>query len=227
MGVKGAVTSVVADYSNYTGGDLTTYMGTGTDGSVVSSDVRLEQFSEGPGGGGKIDSNFYADQVTHRMDDRPHAAGPSLGERMARSGQTTGNTGMLTGAVTETPKAGEAQLPTAGGPAGGSAAAGAKIEGEMSVNERLQKMTLDQQIKSDAQSQRNHDQTMAMTQQAHTRGMYGLLLQGGGALLQAWGASETAKDEKEWREKGLKWKAPKDPIDVVNPNLRIDKTEVA
>ena len=157
-------------------------------------------------------ANEFAGMIT-----QPAAAPPA-------AGQLSGAQAAGVAPQTTTPTSPQV---VAGGQAGGSAAAGAKIEGEMSVSERLWQDSLDYRKEAGLQSQRNFDQQMAMTQQAHTRGMYGLLLQGGGALLQAWGASETAKDEKEWREKGLKWKAPKDPIDVVNPNIATNKVEVA
>jgi len=120
----------------------------------------------------------------------------------------------------------QAATPTAPG-SSTDVVAGAGSKSGMTTMERLIDQQTKQAASAQVQSQHNFELQMAATQNAHTQGMYGLLLQGGGALLQAWGASETAKDEKEWREKGLKWKAPKDPIDVVNPNLRIDKTEVA
>tara|TARA_R110002020_G_scaffold156133_10_gene337905 strand:- start:3286 stop:4353 length:1068 start_codon:yes stop_codon:yes gene_type:complete len=125
-----------------------------------------------------------------------------------------------------TPEAPQASPPLAAGTQDTPSVAARGAE-PMDINQRLHKSWIDQQAAAERGAMLRHKESMKLTELAHQRGMYGLLLQGGGALLQAWGAHQTASDEKEWREKGLKWKAPKDPIDVVNPNLRIDKTEVA
>ena len=236
LGVNGAVKSVTTNdawkafvpnqgdpnvFQTYMNADSAMPVTDNMSSNVVGSDVRLAQVSAGPGGGMIETTPSFQQQHANEFDiggmitQKPPA--PTVHEQAPRVVAGAGSVGGVT------PKA---ATPTAPG-SSTDVVAGAGSKSGMTTMERL----IDQQTKQAAsaqmQSQHNFELQMAATQNAHTQGMYGLLLQGGGALLQAWGAHQTAQDEKEWREKGLKWKAPKDPIDVVNPNLRIDKTEVA
>ena len=61
-----------------------------------------------------------------------------------------------------------------------------------------------------------HEQIMAMLDKQHERNMMGLYLQGGGVLLQAYGASQKTAEEKEL-ERRRNWKPTGTEPDIVDP----------
>jgi hypothetical protein len=201
--VSGATT---ADAMSEASGSVAEGLGSQADKMSVpplgASDQRLANFSGGPGGGLMSESSLTTNTISG-----PGQFGPPGANFGGTAPNVMGSPGTRSDVFSSmTPKA------------NATLNAGKATDGVPNVDDPhfANKLAMAQYKEGQTAAAFRHTEMMAMYGKQHERNMYGLMMQGAGVALQAYGASQDTYAEKK-DKKRMNWKPTGSEPDVVDP----------
>jgi hypothetical protein len=168
-----------------------------------TSDQRLADFSGGPGGGMMSGSSLATNTISG-----PGQFGPPGANYGGAAPNVMGGPGVRS----------DNFIPSMTPKANATLNAGKATDGILNVDDPhfASKLAMAQYKEGQTAAAFRHTEMMAMYGKQHERNMYGLMMQGAGVALQAYGASQDTYAEKK-DKKRMNWKPTGSEPDVVDP----------